>query len=129
MPSAQINPGKKLANITLICQLSLVLVTGLVVYMSGKSQSALSLLTGGMICVFTSALYAFFSFKIAGGSKYLLIYKNIKSGRKAKLSLSIILLLICFNMPQIEQIDLLIGYCLALFAQYPIMYLSHRFLS
>ncbi len=121
-----VKPGKKLAKIMLVGQMVFTLLLALFFYLFFDLSKALSVAIGGIICILTSAIYTYFAFKVTGGSKYILIFKNVKSGRKAKLSMTVVLLLVCFQVPQIEKLELLLGYCLTVLMQYPITYFSYR---
>ena len=121
-----VRSGIKLAEKMLISQVVLTVVAALLFFLVFDLSKALSVAIGGTVSVLTNAIYAFFTFRISGGSKYQLVYRNIKSGRKAKLSLTIILMLIFLQIPPIEKLELVLGFCIAVLVQYPVSYFCHR---
>jgi ATP synthase protein I len=121
--------GKRLAKLSLITQLSLVIVLSTVFFLFFDLSSSISVVTGGTLSVAINAVFAFFTFRFSGASKNQEVVNSMKRGMKIKLFVSVCAFIVIFQIPQIKNFEAVLGYCVAMIAQYPILLTLHRRMS
>lgn len=121
--------GKRLAKLSLILQLSLVIVLSTFFFLINDLSSALSAGIGGTLSVAVNSVFAWFSFRFSGASKNELIFNSMKRGMKIKLFVIVCVFTVIYQLPQIKNFEATLGFGLAMFAQYPILLTLHRKLS
>lgn len=121
--------GKRLAKLSLITQLSLVIVLSTVFFLFFDLSSSISVVTGGTLSVAINAVFAFFTFRFSGASKNQEVVNSMKRGMKIKLFVSVCAFIVIFQIPQIKNFEAVLGYCVAMISQYPILLTLHRRMS
>lgn len=118
--------GKRLAKLSLIWQLSLVIVLSTVFFLFYDLSSAISVVIGGTLSVVINAVFAFFTFRFSGASKNQQVVNSMKRGLKIKLFISICAFFIIFQIPLIQNLEAVFGFSVVMISQYPILLTLHR---
>lgn len=118
--------GKRLAKRSLILQQSLVLLISTIFFLIYDLSSAFSVLTGGMLSVLINAVFAFFVFRFSGASKNQEVMNSMKRGMKIKLFVTVCVLIVIYKIPQIKNLEAMLGFCITMISQYPILLTLHR---
>jgi ATP synthase protein I len=121
--------GKRLAKLSLIIQLSLVIVLSAIFFLIYDLSSSLSVITGGTLSVAINAVFAFFMFRHSGASKNQQVVDSMKRGMKFKLFIGVCAFIVIFKIPQIQNFEAILGFCLVVISQYPILLTLHRRMS
>lgn len=126
MASDLVKSGKQLARKGILVQALLLLVTTLLVLVLNGIHSAILILIGGSIGITTNSVFAFFAFRYSGASKNHQVVQSFKKGNKAKLLLTVLLLFFVFQWPELQRVELLVGYVIVLLAHFPVMTILHQ---
>lgn len=126
MKSDLARPGRHLALQGLSIQAILLLAVTLSVAFFQGLNSALLIMTGGCVGIITNLVFAFFAFRFAGASKNTQVVQSFKKGNKVKLLITVILLFIVFQRPELQRVEILAGYALVLLSHFPLMIILHQ---
>jgi len=118
--------GKRLAKSSLILQQSLVLLISAIFFLIYDLSSAFSVLTGGTLSVLINAVFAFFVFRFSGASKNQEVMSSMKRGMKIKLFVTVCVFIVIYKIPQIKNLEAMLGFCITMVSQYPILLTLHR---
>lgn len=113
-----VKPGKKLAARSLVFQCIFALILASMFFLFKDVSAAIVVFCGGTISILANMVFAFFAFRFGGGSKNKEVVKSFKKGSKLKFFSTVALFVIFYQWPFFHSIDLFLGYCLTLLAQY-----------
>ena len=119
--------GKRLAERSLILQQSLVLLISAIFFLINDLFSAFSVLTGGTLSVLINAVFAFFVFLFSGASKNQEVMNSMKRGMKIKLFVAVCVFIVIYKIPQIKNLEAMLGFCITMISQYPILLTLHHY--
>jgi ATP synthase protein I len=118
--------GRNLARKTLFSQSLVVVVLTLFFTLYSGKYSGISALYGGMICLVSGTVFAFFAFRYAGASQNQLVVRSFNKGSRLKFIFTIVMFVVAYKWPNLQPLPLLISYFVTLMAQWPIIIiLSH----
>jgi ATP synthase protein I len=118
--------GRNLARKTLFFQSLVVVVLTLFFTLYSGKYSGISALYGGMICLVSGTVFAFFAFRYAGASQNQLVVRSFNKGSRLKFIFTIVMFVVAYKWPNLQPLPLLISYFVTLMAQWPIIIiLSH----
>jgi ATP synthase protein I len=124
------NTGRQLAKRVIFLQSLLALFIAVLFFFLWEDKMsvnvALSAVLGGLICIIPYAIFSFFAFKFAGGSKNRLVVKSFSQGLKLKLFSAIVLFTVVYKWEALIPLVLLVSYIVVLLSQWPIIIFLHR---
>ena len=116
MVNALTKPGKQYANLQLLMQLVVTLLSFITVYICWDFTIAQSALAGGAVSIIPNAVFALKAFKYAGASAAKLVVDSFYKGVKIKMILTAILFVLCFKFVNLTPLAFFITYSLTMVA-------------
>lgn len=116
MVNALTKPGKKYANLQLLMQLVVTLLSFITVYICWDFTVAQSALAGGAVSIIPNAVFALKAFKYAGASAAKQVVDSFYQGVKIKMILTAILFVLCFKFVNLTPLAFFITYSLTMVA-------------
>lgn len=111
-------PGKKVANIQLLMQLIVTLLSFITVYFNWGFTTAQSALAGGAVSIIPNFVFAHKAFKFAGASASQQVVDSFYKGVKLKMILTAILFVLCFKFLDLAPIAFFTTYSLTMLAPF-----------
>ncbi len=111
-------PGKKVANIQLLMQLIVTLLSFITVYFNWGFTMAQSALAGGAVSIIPNFVFAHKAFKFAGASASQQVVDSFYKGVKLKMILTAILFVLCFKFLDLAPIVFFTTYSLTMLAPF-----------
>ncbi|TRX58126.1 F0F1 ATP synthase assembly protein I [Thalassomonas sp. M1454] len=109
-------PGKKYANLQLIMQLVVTLLSFVTVYFCWGFTASQSALAGGAVSIIPNIIFAQKAFKFAGASAAKQVVDSFNKGVKIKMILTAILFVLCFKFLVLTPIVFFTTYSLTMVA-------------
>ncbi|MEW6997498.1 ATP synthase subunit I [Colwelliaceae bacterium BS250] len=116
MVNALTKPGKQYANLQLLMQLVVTLLSFITVYICWDFTIAQSALAGGAVSIIPNAVFALKAFKYAGANAAKLVVDSFYKGVKIKMILTAILFVLCFKFVNLTPLVFFITYSLTMVA-------------
>ncbi|XOV80031.1 MAG: ATP synthase subunit I [Aestuariibacter sp.] len=119
-------PGRELARKGILVKAIVLLLISFAAQIFKGFDTALVIFIGGAIAIVTDIVFVFFAFRFSGACKNTQVVQSFKKGNKAKILLTVLLLFVVFQRPELQRIELLVGYVIVLLAHFPVMIFLHQ---